>query len=140
MSQPRQNFVPTYFVDRLLEARIFVTMLEQAGITLERHSAHFQHDTADVDWLPLVAQNNWIVLTLDKHLISRAPEIAAIQATRAGVVILKADKLPHAQIAAFFVEHHAKLERKIAEKTKPFIIKFYRDGALKWVELSSTTD
>lgn len=47
-------------------------------------------DTKDSDWLPLVSENNWIVITKDVHLMSKLDEVEAIKKNLSRVVIIRA--------------------------------------------------
>jgi len=125
---------PVLFVDRSLESRSLVELLRAAGARIESHSAHFAHDSPDVEWLPPVARNGWIVLTLDKHLVSRPLELRAIRISRSGVLIVKADSLPHAQIAAILVAHLSKIQN-LRHVERPFVARLYRDGKINFVAL-----
>src|SRR5450759_4145350 len=55
---------------------------------LPRLPCEIQPSAKDVDWIPIVARNHWVVITHDRHLRSRPAEQAAIIDNAARVVTL----------------------------------------------------
>lgn len=58
---------PTLFVDRSLGKGV-VNALRDAGARVEFHDDHFSQDAEDVEWIPKVSENGWVILTKDKHI------------------------------------------------------------------------
>jgi hypothetical protein len=42
--------------------------LRAQGASIEIKTDHFEPDTPDVDWLPVVGSRGWVILSKDKHL------------------------------------------------------------------------
>jgi PIN like domain len=47
-------------------------------------------DTKDEIWIPAVSNENWVVVTRDRHIMSRPQEVAAVRANYARIVCLDA--------------------------------------------------
>src|SRR3990172_737151 len=73
-----------FFLDRSLGKKTIADALRQAGAEVRVHDDCFPPDARDEDWLREVGQKGWIVLTKDRHIRYRAPELAALQ--KAGVI------------------------------------------------------
>jgi len=70
----------TYFIDRALGKSIGEA-LQEIGVKIEFHHAHFAPDAPDTDWLPIVSQRGWIVLTKDVKLWKNKNELTRILET-----------------------------------------------------------
>jgi len=81
-----------FFVDRALGNRV-VEALREAGAQVEAHRDHFAHDAPDTEWLPIVSQRGWVVLTKDVRLRYNPLEVQAIAQTNARVFILTTGNL-----------------------------------------------
>lgn len=53
----------TFFLDRALESYLLRGALKALGARVEMHRDYFEEDAEDVDWLPVVAQSEWVVLS-----------------------------------------------------------------------------
>jgi hypothetical protein len=100
--------------------------LERAGYRVERHSDHFAHDAADVDFLPKIGEHlDWIFLTHDARQRYRPDERDAIM--RSGVAhIIHVGKLRHEELADSFVLAAPKIIRFREKYPPPFIAKLHR--------------
>lgn len=49
-------------------------------------------DVLDVDWLPVVAANNWLIITRDRHINDHRAEIAAVRKHGARLITLASDE------------------------------------------------
>lgn len=121
----------TFFIDRALESKTVLEALRLNGTSLELHSTHFQPDALDTEWLPVVSQRGWFVLTKDARIGRNPQEIRAIAAECAGVFILWDGNLRSLEIASLLVEVVNKLEKLAPMHQTPFIAKIYRDGSVK---------
>ena len=59
-----------YFTDRDLGKR-FPDILQDAGLTVERHADHFVHNAPDEEWLAKVSARGWIALTHNQRIRCR---------------------------------------------------------------------
>jgi hypothetical protein len=113
-----------YFTDRDL-GKQFGEILSSSGLTVERHSDHFAHDTPDDVWLAEVGQRGWIELTHDSRIRYKPTERDAVM--RHGVALLViVGKAPFSELAMAFVATLPRIERFLVSHDPPFIAKVYR--------------
>jgi hypothetical protein len=63
----------TFFLDHQIGRYQVAQALRTAGARVEVHLDHFAGDMADVDWIPKVAANNWVLITKDPCSARTAP-------------------------------------------------------------------
>ena len=73
--------------------------LADAGLQLRLHKNLFKPDCPDVDWLPEVARNKWVLLTKDKGIRRRPIERQALLIPGARSFILTAGEMTGQEIA-----------------------------------------
>lgn len=61
----------TFFIDRNLGSRIVAQALVNAGENVQVHDEHFPMDAKDEEWIPVVCQRGWIILTKDSRIAYR---------------------------------------------------------------------
>ena len=127
MTQQRQI---VFFIDRALESKRFLQALRENGATIEIHSDHFAPDALDTEWLPVVSQKGWVVLTKDARIGRNPLELMAIARENVSVFILWSGNLPSQEIASLFVSIVTKLERFTNNHPAPFIAKIYKDRSV----------
>ena len=110
-----------YFTDRDL-GKQFGAILRSSGLTVERHTDHFAHDTPDEAWLAEVGRRGWIALTHDSRI--RYKRDAVMQHGVALLVIV--GKAPFPELARAFVMTLPRIERFLDSHNPPFIAKVYR--------------
>ncbi len=113
-----------FFTDRDLGKR-FPAILEEAGLAVERHGAHFAPTAPDEEWLRLVGANGWIGVAHDKRIRYKPNELAAVMAHRVGLLVV-VGQAPFLDLARSFVATRARIERFLARHQPPFIAKVYR--------------
>lgn len=121
----------TFFIDCSISQKSVPQALQSAGATIERHFDHFPPDTRDVDWLSVVSDRNWVVLTKDEAIGRRPNEIAAIAQAGARVFILVSGNLTSQQMSDLLVEVLETLKKFTQGNQAPFIAKIYKDGRVK---------
>lgn len=120
----------TYFLDRALGKSIGKA-LQSLGVKVEFHNQHFQPDAPDTEWLPIVSQNGWIVLTKDKNLGRNQLEIQAIAYANAKVFALVSGNINTAKMTTIFVSAIEKIDKFAQGNQAPFIAKIYQDSRLE---------
>ena len=119
------------YLDRNLGGRIVAGVLGEAGIPFERHADHLPHDAPDEDWIELCARNGWLGVTLDKQIRYRAPEIGAVRAHRARVVVIRAKNATGPMNGEILRKAYPRLERFIAAHPPPLIAGVDRAGNIR---------
>lgn len=124
------NFKHTYFIDRALGKSVGFA-LQKLGVKIEFHQDHFASNSPDIEWLPIVSQQGWIVLTKDTNIGRNILEIRAMAYSNAKVFTLVSANLNTAKMINIFEELIEKID-KIAQSNKaPFIAKMYKDATVK---------
>lgn len=118
-SNPRSEQV--FFTDRDL-GKLVPGLLEDAGLTVERHDDHFPPSTPDPEWLREVGSRKWIALTHDKSIRYVTAEREAVG--HAGVrLFVLIGKHPHEDLARNLVNTMPKLKAFLDQHPGPFIAK-----------------
>lgn len=78
---------PTYFTDRDLGKK-FPEILRAAGLQVERHADHFQHDTPDEEWLREIGNRRWIAVTHDARIRYKPNEKRAVVENRVALLVI----------------------------------------------------
>lgn len=116
---------PTFFADRNLTGRGFLSRLREAGLSVESHDDHFRPDTPDTVWLRIVGERGWVVLTQDRHIRYRAEETRALLEARTAVLLL-VGQLPQIEWAETLLYSYSRICRFLARQEPPFIAKLHR--------------
>lgn len=117
----------TYFLDRALGKSVGIA-LQAIGKKVEFHNNHFAPDSPDTEWLPIVSQRGWIVLTKDENIGRNILEVQAITDNKARVFILVSGNLSTQGMINIFVDAIDKIEKIVKGNSAPFIAKVYKDS------------
>jgi predicted nuclease of predicted toxin-antitoxin system len=117
----------TYFLDRALGKSVGIA-LQAIGKKVEFHNDHFAPDSPDTEWLPIVSQRGWIVLTKDENIGRNILEVQAIADNKARVFILVSGNLSTQGMINIFVDAIEKIEKIVKGHSAPFIAKVYKDS------------
>ncbi len=120
----------TYFIDRALGKSVGEN-LQSLGVKIEFHHNHFAPDSPDTEWLPIVSQRGWIVLTKDVNIGRNILEIQQIVNSQAKVFVLVSGNLSRQKMVNIFVNTIDKIEKVIKGNEAPFIAKIYQDYKVK---------
>jgi hypothetical protein len=113
-----------FFTDRDLGSQ-FPSILEAAGLRVERHDTHFGPTTPDEDWLRAAGQNGWIAITHDKRIRHKPNELQAVLDNRVALLVV-VGHAPFSKLAQSFVAMRGRIERFVTNHVPPFIAKVYR--------------
>jgi predicted nuclease of predicted toxin-antitoxin system len=122
--------VITFFIDRALGKKSVPDALKTAGANVEIHCDHFAPEAADVDWLPVVAQKGWVVLTKDVNIGRRYLEVLAIAQHGAKVFVLNSGNLTSNEMVDIFVESLDKISAFSQNHEPPFIAKINKQSKI----------
>ena len=78
-----------------------------------RHADHFAHDTPDAEWLSVIGQKGWIVITHDERIRYKANELAAVIQHRIPMLLV-VGHAPYSQLAENFVRAIPRIEAFVA--------------------------
>ena len=119
-----------FFIDRCLGNKL-VDSLRNVGATVEIHDDHFHPKMNDEDWLRIVGERNWVVLTKDKKIASRPLELLAVAQGDVRLFAFVGGDVPGVVVAQAFVNALENMQRFIRGNQAPFIAKVYQSGLVK---------
>jgi hypothetical protein len=126
---------PVFFLDRDLGKNDVAAALRALGATVQVHADLFAPESKDRDWLPQVGAKGWVVLTRDKHILTRPLEVVALLRANTHVFILKSrQELTGQQMAAAFVAACPQMRRLIQSHSPPFLARVTQTGNVKEIE------
>src|SRR6266542_88736 len=113
----------TFFLDRALESYALRDALKALGARVQMHRDHFKEDADDVDWLPVIARREWVVLSKDQY---NWLERRAIKNAKGRAFLLVRGELSGEEQASVICKALPKMVRMIDLTPSPFIAKIYR--------------
>ena len=126
---------PVFFLDRDLGKYDVAEALRSLGASVEIHSNYFSASEKDSVWLVDVGKRGWTILTRDRHILTRPPEVAALLRANTHVFILRSRKeLDGPQMAAAFVKAYDQMRRLVASKIPPFLVRVTDIGRVGEIE------
>jgi hypothetical protein len=117
-----------FFIDRSVGKRSVAEPLRQAGLRIELHDDHFPQNATDEEWLPVVGERRWYVITRDDRIRYRRLEAAAVRAAKVGMLVIVSKNLTGPQTAEVIIKALPSLRRFIKKHRRPFIAKILRNG------------
>jgi PIN like domain len=96
--------------------------LTTAEIDFTPHHDHFEQACPDVDWLPVVGKNGWIVITRDKNIRRKPNELQAFKENNVLAIVLSSgssSQASAADTAELLLRLLPKLMRKIQASKPP---------------------
>jgi predicted nuclease of predicted toxin-antitoxin system len=117
---------PVFFVDWCF-GKTVVNALREAGALIEHHGDHFNQNAPDTEWLPVVSDRGWVVLTKDKAIAKNQLELMAIARSEVKVFILTSGNLTRQEMAALLVDVLEKLKKFAQGNQAPFIAKVFKE-------------
>jgi hypothetical protein len=121
----------TFFSDEDLGTKIFPVPLRDAGVRVEALTNHFPAGTNDVDWIPVVAQREWVVLTHDRNMRYNTPERNSIMQSRLRVIVIRGGST-RAEMAKIFLNLHEQIIDFCEQNPAPFIARLYVNRVEMW--------
>ena len=118
-----------FFINRCLGKKL-ADPLRNKGDT-EIHDDHFKQDIEDKDWLRIVGERNWVVLTKDKKIASRPLELEAVAEGNVRLFAFVDGDVPGVVVAQAFVNALENMQRFILGNQAPFIAKVHQSGMVK---------
>jgi hypothetical protein len=110
---------PTIFIDRNSGGRSFQSLLSAAGVRVVLHDQQFPTKTADEDWLAVVGERGWLIVTGDNATTRSPLFVHRLAQSRAHVFVLLALNGLSAQAKAQCIIEALPRMRKLAAATEP---------------------
>jgi hypothetical protein len=110
-----------FFIDRSLGRRWVAEALARSGLRSEIHDAHFASNAQDVEWLRVVGERGWIVLTKDDRIRRNPPEQRAVLEAGLRVFVIKIKDATGPEIAALVERRASALADFARAHAAPFV-------------------
>jgi hypothetical protein len=105
-----------------------LAVLRNADIKVERHLDHFARGTPDEQWLPIVGENGWILLTTDKRIRYRANEKQAVIRHKVRMFYFSKNDMSGHQMASALERALPDIRKLCAKQRPPFFAAIARTG------------
>jgi predicted nuclease of predicted toxin-antitoxin system len=122
----------TFFLDRALESYVLRDALKALGGRVQMHRDHFREDAEDVDWLPVIARREWVILSKDQF---NWLERRAIRNAKGRAFLLVRGELSGQEQASIICKALPKMLRILDLTPQPFMAKIYRDSSVLTMKL-----
>jgi hypothetical protein len=120
----------TFYVDECL-GRFVAEALTADGFDARPYYDHFA-GMKDVEWLPQVGANQWILLTKDKNIRRRRLEVDAILNSGVRAFVVTAVGLHREDLAKLVLSAMPKIQR-ICQQRGPFVFNITASGAVSQI-------
>jgi uncharacterized protein with PIN domain len=118
----------TFFFDNNLSHKI-VKGLREFGEDVVHLADEFPRDTTDEEWLPIVGERGWILITRDKKIRRRPAEIDAYRRNGIGGFVLTGKSLEGWKIIRQLVNRWEKIKELARSTRKPFLFRIPPRGS-----------
>jgi len=121
---------PEFFIDRSLARRDVADALRLSGCIVHTHLEVYgerDESVSDTEWLELCGRQGWVVLTMDRRIRWRPPEIAAIRRYGVKLFALTSGNLSAAEQADRFIQHIEAID-VACQSAAPFVYAVRADG------------
>ncbi len=105
-----------------------LSLLVELEIRVERHGAHFPAGTPDAEWLPLLQDRGWCLLTTDQRIRFRPLERAAVKKARIGMFCFTSNNMSGAEMVAALRLALPQMRRHFTREQPPFIATISKGG------------
>lgn len=119
---------PTFFIDRALGSNRLPEKLRLNGFIIQVHDDHYDEKTTDVEWLKLVGDRNWFVITKDKRIRYRENEKKMVIENNIGMFVFTRGQYTSDEMANILINAKRKIKNFINHNPTPFIASISRSG------------
>jgi hypothetical protein len=97
-------------------------------VRYECHGTHFKAGDPDTEWLPIVSEQGWIILTKDKEIRYNELEISAIIINKARQFFFRSGNWSGQEMADILGKALPKMKKLTRRTEAPFIASITRTG------------
>lgn len=126
---------PPLFIDRCAWSQRLGEALRAADIPFIAHDDKFAKNCADVDWLPVVGREGWIVITRDKNIRRKPNELQAFKDAKAIAFALASGNASAEDTARLVVGLYPRILRKVRGTKSPAMFSVTLAGTISPVRL-----
>jgi hypothetical protein len=126
---PPEDFV-LFLDENLCNCKPILTSLDQAGVKYERHLDHWKAGTPDNEWIPVVGEKGWILLTRDQNIRYNELELKQIVAAKVKEFVVLGGNLNRDELAELITAALPAMKKLCKKQKPPFIVSISKLGKL----------
>jgi len=102
-------------------------------MNIEVHDDHFPTDAKDEHWLQIVGGRGWIVLTSDRRIRYRGPELTALMTSGVRAFAFRSGNLTAQEMATIFLKALPRVSNLVRRNPGSLVASILRDGSVRVV-------
>jgi hypothetical protein len=108
--------------------KALLQVFEEQNIIVEKHHNHFETGARDEDWLPIVGQRGWILLTSDTRIRYRYSELAQVIEHRVRMFCFSSNNQAASAMAATLRSALPHMLQFLTQNEPPFFASIDKSG------------
>ena len=90
----------------------------------------------DVEWIPLLKETEWIIVTCDRHIQTRKAEAQALRESGASAIFINAffAHLPILKKSEWLLRHWAAIAAWVEAEPQPFYCQIQQNGRIEHIK------
>jgi hypothetical protein len=117
--------------------RRILAVLQELGVAYESYLDHFQRGMADSEWLPIIGQRGWALLTTDRRIRYHNLERQAVKENNVRMFCFSTNKMNGQEMADALKKSVGKMLQITEQTPPPFIAMITRNGSVHLREIFS---
>jgi len=115
-----------FYLDETNDCPHLAQALIDAGQIVHRRKEHFKEGTDDIDWIPVVAENRWIIITRDTAQRKIESELRALIVSKARSFCIP-NNAPRAKMAELVLKALPEISKLVARHEGPLIASIHEN-------------
>jgi hypothetical protein len=105
-----------------------IEAIEERGIVCEKHLDHFASGSEDTEWLPVIAQRGWCLLTTDARIRSNFIEKEAVRTNGVRMFYFSRNNLAGREMGIAIRRALPQMEQLVQSQAPPFTASINKNG------------
>lgn len=118
----------TFFLDHQIGRYQVAQALRAVGAKVEVHLDHFAGDMPDVEWIPRVAANHWVLITKDQNIRRNPLEVATYRASKLRGFVATGKDMSAQELGELLARCLPGMVRRVAGRNGPLLFTISRGG------------
>lgn len=123
--------LPPFLLDENVGGKELSEALRKDGLSVHLSRDVFGRGVEDEVWLPKVGEHGWILLTKDRAIRRRPPELDALRKARVRALFFAAGDMTSAQMISSFRAALPRIQRLVKREKPPFLWRITPSGKLE---------
>jgi PIN like domain len=120
-----------FFVDRSSGRYKLSSGLRNLGLMVETHDDHFPQNVADVEWISVCSERDWVIISSDKAIKKNVLERQAIMSSSAAAFFFTSASITSDTQLTAFESALSKVTHLLLNQKRPFIARISPDGSVE---------